>query len=120
MQVCTHYAIITFSAATSFHGEGLVCDKPKDMAQKPTSLAFPDKPRNLKIGDELNRGAWGIVYNGELEGRPVAVKQIHELLHLGGGEEERRKLFEDFREECKKLQSLSHPHVVGEWNLKGI
>ena len=90
------------------------------MAQKSSSLAFPDKPRSLKIGDELNRGAWGTVYNGELEGRPVAVKQIHELLHLGGGEEERRKLFEDFREECKKLQSLSHPHVVGKWNLMCI
>ena len=85
----------------------------KDMAQKPAPLTFPNKPRNLKIGDELNRGAWGAVYNGDLDGRPVAVKRIHELLHQGGGEEERRKLFEDFREECKKLQSLSHPHVVG-------
>ena len=89
------------------------------MAQKATSLTFPDKPRSLKIGAELNRGAWGTVYNGELEGRPVAVKQIHELLHQGGGEEERRKLFQDFREECKKLQSLSHPHVVGKWNQMG-
>ena len=88
------------------------------MAQTPTSLTFPDKPRNLKIGAELNRGAWGTVYNGQLEGRTVAVKQIHELLHQGGGEEERRKLFEDFREECKKLQSLSHPHVVGEWKMR--
>ena len=83
------------------------------MAQKYATLTFPDKPRNLKIGAELNRGAWGAVFRGDLEGRPVAVKRIHELLHLGGGEEERRKLFEDFREECKRLQSLSHPHVVG-------
>ena len=89
------------------------------MAQTPTSLTFPDKPRNLTIGAELNRGAWGAVYNGELEGHPVAVKRIHELLQ-GGGEEERRKLFEDFREECKKLRSLIHPHVVGKWNLRGI
>ena len=81
-------------------------------------LTFPDKPRNLKIGDELNRGAWGAVYCGDLEGRSVAVKRVHELLHQGGGEKERRKLFEDFREECKKLQSLSHPHVVGKWNLR--
>ena len=90
------------------------------MAQKATSLTFPDQPRNLKIGAELNRGAWGAVYNGELEGCSVAVKRIHELLHLGGGVEERRKLFEDFREECKKLQSLSHPHVVGKWKLRDI
>ena len=83
------------------------------MAQRHTPLTFPDRPRNLKIGDELNRGAWGAVYNGELEGRPVAVKRIHELLHQGRSEEERRKVFGDFREECKKLQALSHPHVVG-------
>ena len=89
------------------------------MALRHTSLTFPDKPRNLEIGAELNRGSWGTVYNGELEGRPVAVKTIHRLLHLGGGEEERKKLFEDFREECKKLQSMNHPHVVGEWNLRG-
>ena len=88
------------------------------MALRHTSLTFPDKPRNLTIGAELNRGAWGAVYNGELEGSPVAVKRIHELLHQEGGEEERRKLFADFREECKKLQSLSHPHVVGEWNFR--
>ena len=80
------------------------------MTQK---LTFPDKPRNLTIGDELNRGAWGAVYNGDLEGRAVAVKRIHELLYHGGGEEERRKLLEDFREECKKLQTLIHQHVVG-------
>ena len=83
------------------------------MAQKPAPPTLADKPKNLKIGDELNRGAWGVVYNGDLDGRAVAVKRIHELLHQGGGEEERRKLFEDFREECKNLQSLSHPHVVG-------
>ena len=89
----------------------------KDMSQMLTPLTFPNHPRNLTIEDELNRGAWGAVYNGDLEGRPVAVKRIHELLHQEGGEEERRKLFEDFREECKKLQSLSHPHVVGKWNV---
>ena len=87
------------------------------MSQMLTPLIFPNKPRNLTIGDELNRGAWGVVYNGDLEGRPVAVKRIHELLHQEGGEEEGRKLFENFREECKKLQSLSHPHVVGKRNV---
>ena len=101
----------------------LICTVGKTMTQKRTPpfvspLTFPDKPRNLKIGDELNRGAWGAVYCGDLEGRSVAVKRVHELLHQGGGEKERRKLFEDFREECKKLQSLSHPHIVGKWNLR--
>jgi len=84
-----------------------------NMAQRHAPLTFPDRPRNLKIGDELGRGAWGVVYNGEFEGRPVAVKRIHELLHQEGSEEEHRKVLGDFREECKKLQAFSHPHVVG-------
>ena len=88
------------------------------MAKKPVPPTFPNKPRNLRIGAELNRGAWGVVYNGELEGRTVAVKRIHELLQKGVEEKDRRKVFEDFQEECKKLQSLSHPHVVGKWSLR--
>ena len=83
------------------------------MALKPAPITFPDKPKNLKIGDELSRGAWGAVYNGDLNGRPVAVKRIHELLQQEVSEEECRKVFEYFREECKKLQSLNHLHVVG-------
>ena len=69
-------------------------------------------PPNLEVGNELDRGAWGVVYNGDLDGRPVAVKRIHDLL-LQGTEEERRKVFGDFREECKRLQNLNHPHIVG-------
>ena len=84
----------------------------------PPTFVFPNKPRNLNIGPELNRGAWGVVYNGDLEGRPVAVKRIHEMLQQGGGEEERRKLFEDFQEESKRLQALDHPHIVGKQNLR--
>ena len=83
------------------------------MAQRHLPLTFPDRPKNLKIGNELDRGGWGAVYNGELEGRPVAVKKIHELLHKGRSEEERRKVLGDFQEECRKLQAFSHPHVVG-------
>ena len=82
------------------------------MAQRYATLTFPNWPSDLKIGDVLGRGAWGIVHNGELEGRPVAVKRIHELLHQGRSEEERRKVLGDFREECKKLQAMRHPHVV--------
>lgn len=84
------------------------------MAQKPATPTFPNKPSNLKIGLELYRGAWGVVYSGDLGGRSVAVKRIHDLLQQDVGEEERRQLFDDFREECKRLQALDHLHVVGE------
>ena len=80
------------------------------MAQK---IALPTFPKNFKIGAELNRGAWGTMYNGDLEERSIAVKRIHALLHQGGEEENRRKLFVDFRDECRKRQALNHPHIVG-------
>ena len=88
-----------------------------NMAKKSVPPSFPNKPRYLKIGAELNRGAWGAVYNGDLEGRTVAVKGIHELLQQGVREKDRKKLFEDFTEECKRLQALTHPHVVGRYIL---
>ena len=90
------------------------------MAQKPAPPTFPKKPPSLKIAGELDRGAWGVVYNGDLDGRAVAVKGIHELLQKLDDEEERRKVFETFREECKKLQALSHPHVVGKRSIEGL
>ena len=37
---------------------------------------FPNKLQNLVIGSELNRGAWGVVYNGELKECPVAVERV--------------------------------------------
>ena len=57
---------------------------------------FPNKPQNLMIRSELNRGALGIVYNGDLEGRPVAVKRIHELLP--------QKVFESFPEDARNFK----------------
>ena len=83
------------------------------MAQKTVTTTFPNKPPDLKIGDELNRGAWGVVYNADLGGRSVAVKRIHDLLQQDVGEEERKKLLDEFRDECKRLQTLHHPHIVG-------
>ena len=73
---------------------------------------FPDKPFNLTVGSEINRGGWGVVYEGDLDGRPVAVKNIHELLRQVG-KEELGCLLGSFREECARLQGLKHPHIVG-------
>lgn len=83
------------------------------MAKTSVAPTLPNKQSNLKIRNERNSGAWGVVYNRTMDRRTVAVKKIHELLQYGVKEEERRKVFNDFREECKRLQALSHPHVVG-------
>ena len=73
---------------------------------------LPANPPNLRVGAEINRGAWGVVYEGDLDGRPVAVKNIHELLRQVG-KEELERLLGNFREECARLQALVHPHIVG-------
>ena len=75
------------------------------------NLPLTIKPSKLKIGRELNRGAYGYVHEGVLAGRPVAVKGIHNLLlEADGGENALRS----FCEECERLETLEHPHVISE------
>ncbi len=60
------------------------------------------------IGDELGRGAMGVVISGEHRqlGRPVAIKQ----LPLGFGQDPTVKV--RFVQEARLLASLDHPHIV--------
>ena len=74
---------------------------------------FKSPPESFRFSDgpEIGRGAYGSVHPGELAGRPVAVKRIHSLLleaHDTGGE----YVVRSFEQECRTLESLSHPHVV--------
>ena len=76
-------------------------------------LHLPIKPPNLMIEDELNRGAFGVVYEGVLAGQQVAVKGVHKLLlEAEGGE----NALHSFCEECKRIKNVEHPHVISEWN----
>ncbi len=61
-----------------------------------------------EIGDELGRGAMGVVISGEHRqlGRPVAIKQ----LPLGFGQDPTVKV--RFVQEARLLASLDHPHIV--------
>ena len=74
-------------------------------------LSLPARPLSLRIGRELDRGAWGAVHEGDLDGESVAVKKIHELLKDAPGS----YVFESFSEECERLRTLFHPHVIGEF-----
>ena len=67
---------------------------------------------NLMVGNELNRGAWGIVYDGVLGRRPVAVKAIHEELFKGvmNGDNAVR----NFCTECDRLEAMEDNHVISE------
>ena len=74
-------------------------------------LPLTTKPTNLRIGRELNRGAYGIVHEGTFAGQQVAVKGVHKLLmEAEGGENALRS----FCQECEKLKELEHPHVISE------
>ena len=52
----------------------------------------------------LGKGGFGIVYRGEWNGSPVAIKQIKEPLTEG---DER-----DFRQEIEMMSGLNHPHII--------
>ena len=71
------------------------------------------KPSSLKIGKEISRGGNGSVYEGELEGRPVAVKKIHGVLLEAVRDGQGDAVLNGFRSECKRLESITHPLIVG-------
>ena len=74
-------------------------------------LPLPIVPPNLKIGRFLDKGAWGTVHEGQLDGKPVAVKKIHEALR---NNEDGDSAVHTFFEECERLRTVDHPHVISE------
>ena len=76
------------------------------------SRHFPPKPPSLKIGKYINRGAYGTVHEGELNGRPVAVKKLHQVLQEASHNQRATALFDNFKKECSLLEKAYHVHVV--------
>ena len=68
------------------------------------------KPATLTIGREVNRDSWGTVYEGDINGQPVAVKKVHNLLLEAEGTEE--SLLRSFHRECQLLKKANHPNIV--------
>ena len=60
------------------------------------------------IGDELGRGAWGVVRRARHRqlGRPVAIKQLSAALGVDAAVRAR------FAAEARLIASLDHPHIV--------
>ena len=79
------------------------------------SAYFRPVPPSLRIGSEINRGSYGAVHEGELDGRPVAVKKIHRIiLEAASGQKDTwERVVRDFEKECRLLEGLEHPHIVG-------
>lgn len=89
----------------------LACEDMAQLGKLIERLPLPIVPPNLKIGHEIGSGAWGVVHEGELDGKPVAVKKIHRVLMDAdhGGSVVRR-----FFEECERLKTIKHLHVISE------
>ena len=75
-------------------------------------LPFPIFPSNLKIGCEIDKGTWGAVQEGELDGELVAGKKVYQLLKdsKDGGYPVCR-----FSVECERLKGLDYCHVISEY-----
>ncbi len=63
---------------------------------------------NYVIGEEVGRGAWGVVIKGEHRrlGRKVAIKELPQAFAADPGVQHR------FASEARLLASLDHPHIV--------
>jgi serine/threonine protein kinase len=63
---------------------------------------------NYEIGEEVGRGAWGVVIKGEHRrlGRKVAIKELPQAFAADPGVQRR------FASEARLLASLDHPHIV--------
>ena len=74
------------------------------------SCLFPPKPATLTIGREVNRGAWGNVFEGELNGQSVTLKKVCKLFLEA--EETEESLIRCFHRECQVLEKANHPNIV--------
>ena len=83
------------------------------LSRSSSARYFQPKPPSLIVGTEINRGAYGAVHCGQLDGKPVAIKRIHQLLLEAAKEQgDFNKMLSDFQSECQLLERMKHPHVV--------
>ena len=75
------------------------------------SSSVKARPASLTKEKELGIGSWGVVYQGKLGSRRVAIKKIHDLLRTDG-DPQLDPIIAQFRREYEILQAAKHQHVV--------
>ena len=78
------------------------------------SKLFSPLPDALQIEQEISRGAYGVVFQGWLGARPVAIKKIHGMLveYARDTTGNLATVLADFRRECELLEAAQHTNVV--------
>ena len=81
------------------------------------SSSIESCPDSLTIEKELGRGAYGVVYQGKLGSRRVAIKKIHDAFRNDqdlrtDGDPQVDPIIAQFQREHEILQSAKHKHVV--------
>jgi len=64
------------------------------------------------VGEELGRGAYGLVYSVKYGGCLCAAKEIHSILLNETAKKEKACIVQRFVEECRRFNSLVHPKIV--------
>ena len=75
------------------------------------SLSIKSRPASLTKEKTLANGGWGVVYQGRLGSRRVAIKKIHEALRTDE-DLQLDPVVAQFRREFEILQAAKHQHVV--------
>ena len=64
------------------------------------------------LGEEIGRGAFGLVKKVSVHGTICAAKDIHAILMRYASDEELERIKKSFLEECVKCNKLFHPNIV--------
>ena len=64
------------------------------------------------LGEEIGRGAYGLVKKVSLHGTVCAAKDIHAILINYASGKDLERIKKSFLEECVKSSKLFHPNIV--------
>lgn len=78
----------------------------------PASLKGYVITKNLEVGKEIAKGAYGKIVEGKWEGLSVAIKVLHPILYQQANEQETITQVKKFLAECERLSMLRHLNIV--------
>ena len=72
------------------------------------------KIKELKTGQEIGRGAYGVIFKGKWQGSPCAIKEVHQIFTSTNiiSENERQRARDNFQKECEQSIRLRHPNII--------